>query len=225
MGQWVQKFSELIRMHRRRKEQVKIKTRQGWIDPFPFSAWPFKAPWPQPAFRTDQDVQKKKRTGKKKNRRGSTDPFPISAWPFKASWPQPAPSPWPSHSHTPPPLPGSRCRTQGHQRWSGEGYAGSSPSQAQTPPAGHSGSMTTSAAGWTACKVHRKEEWDCEWELVQKTQTPLSYLPGQKDLQDKFTVAKQSDCKQWCLDSHAWEVVQNPQTPLSYLPGIEGSAR
>ena len=131
-------------------------------------------------FRIDQDAQKKKRTGKKQKEKsqGSTDPFPISAWPYKASWPQPAPSPWPSHSRTPPPLPGSRCRTQGHQRWSGEGYAGSSPSQVQTPPAGRSGSMMTSAAGWTACKVRRKEVWDCGWELVQNPQTPLSGTEG-----------------------------------------------
>ena len=51
------------------------------------------------------------------------------------------------------------------------------------------------------------------WEVVQNPQTPLSYLPGEKDLQDTFTLAKQSDCRQLCLDSQAWEDVQK-QTKL-----------
>ena len=48
---------------------------------------------------------------------------------------------------------------------------------------------------------------------LAKQSTPLSYLPGEKDLQDTFTLAKQSDCRQLCLDSQAWEDAQK-QTKL-----------
>ena len=62
------------------------------------------------------------------------------------------------------------------------------------------------------------------WEVVQNPQTPLSYLLGQKDLQDEFTLAKQSDCRQLCLLSLVGSCPKSPNTP--FLPTRrEGSAR